>query len=119
MYTIHNLMKRNFAFLGCMGLFFLGTISVNAQSDRQRGDKIETKSVQEEEGPMMFKFEPNYLSATEKRREEMAQTRGILDTLDISENKRKKLLKDLYKNGLTKRLSKVLIADNKFEEAEN
>lgn len=112
-------MKLNFVFLGCLAPFFLGTISLNAQNDHQREDKIETKRVEDEDGPMMFKFEPNFLSLTERRRKEMAQTRRILDTLDISESKRKKLLKDLYKNRLTKRLSKALIVDNKFEEAEN
>lgn len=116
-------MKLNFVFVACMALYLQGTISLNAQSDPQsdpqRAYKIETRNVEEEDGPMMFKFEPNFLFSKERRREEMAQTRRILDTLDISENKRKKLLKDLYKNGLTKRLSKALITDNKFEETEN
>ncbi len=49
----------------------------------------------------------------------MAQTKQIIDTLDISENKRKKLLKDLYKNGFSKRLSKALITDTGFEDIEN
>ena len=97
-------MKLNFVFLACMALYLQGTISLNAQSDPQREYKIETRNVEEEDGPMMFKFEPNFLFSKERRREEMAQTRRILDTLDISQNKRKKSLTDHYKTGLTKRL---------------
>ena len=112
-------MKKIVVLLGYILLFFMGTISLSAQNKPQRKNQITTQNLEEDEGPLMFKFDPNYLSSTAKRLEEMAQTRLILDTLDISENRRKKLLKDLYKNGLTKRLSKALIADNKFENAEN
>ncbi len=114
---IYIVMKRIPILFGCMVLFFVGTISMSGQSISQNKDKIDAKNAEEEEeGPIIYKFEPNYVSSTERRREEMAQTRRILDTLDISENKRRKLLRDLYKNGLTKRLSKALIADNKFED---
>lgn len=118
-HTIAIKMKRIGILLVCMVPFLLGTISIKAQKKPQKKGTIQTNVVDEDEGPLMFKFDPNYLSATAKRREEMDQTRRILDTLDISENKRKKLLKDLYKNGFTKRLSRALITDNKFENAEN
>ena len=113
-------MKRTSFLVVFMALLLVGTFSMSAQSDSLKNGKINAKTYEEEEeGPIMFKFEPNYLSTIDRRREEMVQTRRILDTLDISENKRRKLLKDLYKNGLTKRLSKALIADNKFEEIED
>lgn len=119
MHTISIFMKRIFILLGCVITILLGTMSLNAQTQPQKKHHIETNNLVEDEGPLIFKFDPNYLSSEAKRREEMAQTRRILDTLDISENKRKKLLKDLYKNELTKRLSKALVTDNKFEHAEN
>jgi len=42
--------------------------------------------------------------------------RAVIDTLTISDRKRKRLLKDLYKNGITERLSKVLLVETEFED---
>ncbi len=113
-------MKEIRLVVSCVLLFLFSSIFMNAQSKLQDKGKIELiSSDDEEEGPTMFKFEPDYLLAIERRREEMAQTKQIIDTLDISENKRKKLLKDLYKNGFSKRLSKALITDTGFEDIEN
>lgn len=120
MNTICIIMRQLSPLLVCTFFFFFGIISMNAQSDVKKNPKDSTKNIdKEEDGPIIFKFEPNYLTALEKRREQMALTRSILDTLKISENKRRKLLRDLYKNGVTKRLSKVLVADNTFEDDEN
>lgn len=71
---------------------------------------------EEEEGPLMFKFEPEFLTSLEIRREKIKKTRAIIDTLDISDRKRRRLLKDLYKNGISERLSKALVAETKFED---
>ena len=73
---------------------------------------------EEEEGPLMYKFEPEFLTSLEVRKAKIKKMRAILDTLDIREGKRKRLLKDLYKNGISERLSKALLADTDFEEVE-
>jgi hypothetical protein len=113
-------MKRIPFLVGCITLLLLGASSAYAQSDSHLQSKIDVKNPEEEdEGPIMFKFEPNYISAIESRREAIVKTKQLLDTLDISENKRRKLLKDLYKNEATKRLSKVLVANTSFEDVEN
>ena len=65
---------------------------------------------------MLFKFEPDYLSAEEARRSEILLMRAMIDSLDISEGKRQKLIRDLYKNNGSKKLNKILLANNKFEE---
>ena len=44
--------------------------------------------------------------------------RALIDSLDISEGKRQKLIRDLYKNNGSKQLNKILLANNKFEEVE-
>jgi hypothetical protein len=76
------------------------------------------KQIEEEEGPALFQFEPDYLAAEEARRTEMLLMRDMIDSLDISENKRQKLIRDLYKNNGSKKLSKILLTNNKFEELE-
>lgn len=108
-------MKYNALFVLCTFIFVLApSYGLNAQSGSQK--KANHSLEEEEEGPLMYKFEPNFLTSVEERREEIRKTRAALDTLDISDRKRKRLLKDLYKNGLSERLSKVLVAETKFED---
>ena len=113
-------MKRTSFIVGCILLLLLSANLGYAQTGSKENGPVDIKNeLDEDDGPVMFKFEPDYISSIEKRRQEIAQTKEILDTLDISENKRRKLLRDLYKNGVTKRLSKALVADTKFEDADN
>ena len=65
---------------------------------------------------LLLKFEPDFMNSVAERREYIRRTRAILDTLDIPERRRRKLLRDLHKNGLTKRLSKALVAETEFED---
>lgn len=104
--------------LPCLILTFLCAIGTALGQDTKKSSaKVSESSLEEEEeGPTMFKFEPDYLDTKQKRREEMARTRSIIDTLKISDTRRRKLLRDLYKNGVTKRLSKILVAETKFED---
>jgi len=74
---------------------------------------------EEEDGPRMFVFEPDFEDQNAKRKAEIAHTRSIIDTLDVSERKRLKLLRDLYKNGVSKRLQKALLVENNYEDFEN
>tara|TARA_R110002049_G_scaffold158061_1_gene322999 strand:- start:295 stop:642 length:348 start_codon:yes stop_codon:yes gene_type:complete len=80
--------------------------------------KVEKRTVLEEYEPDMILSAEDRLALKEKRMVEAKRRRGILDTMDISDRKRKKLLKDLYKNPFSDRLMKTL-ADAKFEDAED
>ncbi len=96
--------------------FMLGIFNGLAQEEPIK--KSTVVAAEDEDGPIMFKFEPNYVSQNEERKEVIAKTRKIIDTLQISERKRLKLIKDLYKNGLSKRLQKALLVDVKMPEVE-
>jgi hypothetical protein len=78
----------------------------------------EIPAADQEQGPVIFKFEPDYLLSVEDRKQQILKYRAIIDTMNISERKRRALLKDLYKNGHTARFSKALLADTKFEDIE-
>lgn len=86
----------------------------------QKGDhkKENISSLEEENKSVILKFEPNYVSENEKRKTQISITRSIIDTLDISERKRLKLIRDLYKNGISKRLKKALLAPNNHKKTE-
>ena len=77
-------MKRIYSQLFFWGLFLIGSNSMNAQTKTSKDQEVRAKIVEEEEGPIIFKFEPNYLTSKEKRREEMAKIRAVIDSLDIS-----------------------------------
>ena len=112
-------MKTNFFWLGLATFFVAGMITAHAQDITVKQKKMEGSTVLgEEEAPAIFKFEPDYLISVEKRRDQIKQVRAIIDTMPISENRKTRLLKDLYKNGFTEKLSKVLLADTKFEDIE-
>ena len=99
-----------------LGAFFvLSTTSLKAQ-ETPSGKKMAELLEEEDEGPMMYRFEPDYLTSLEQRKVKIEQTRAILDTLDISDRKRRRLLKELYKNGISERLSKALYTETKFED---
>jgi len=106
-------MKKVLLLLFCIGLFALSTNELLAQQKPQKEAKLKSE---EEEGPMLFKFEPDYLPAQEARRKEILLMRTMIDSLDISENKRQKLIRELYKNNGSRKLNKILLANNKFEE---
>lgn len=109
-------MKKVPLFLLCVWLYVFAANDLFAQQSPQKVAKLQEK---EEEGPMLFKFEPDYLTAEEARRKEILLMRTMIDSLDISEGKRQKLIRDLYKNNGSKKLNKILLANNKFEEVED
>jgi len=95
----------------------LGTLDSRAQeklNDIQKATCLD----EDEKDPVMFRFEPDFVKKNEERKTEIARTRKMIDTLNVSDRKRLRLLKDLYKNGLSKRLKKALLVDTNFAEVE-
>jgi len=109
-------MKKIPLLLLCAGMYFFGANDLIAQQTPQKQAKLQED---EEEGPALFKFEPDYLASEEARRKEIVLMRTLIDSMDISEGKRQKLVRDLYRNKDSKRLTKILLANNKFEELED
>lgn len=72
----------------------------------------------EDEGPVMFQFEPNYETATMLQREALKQKIRGLDTLDISNRKRQRLIKGLYKESRAINFKKSVLVNTEFEEEE-
>ena len=106
--------KPSLIFLcGCLCILF--ALPSNAQESKKKSELLKVAE-EEEDGPLVFKFEPDFVDKNEKRKEEIAFTKSIIDSLDVSERKRLKLLRDLYKNGVSKRLKKALLVENTFED---
>lgn len=97
-------------------LFLLVAIGMNAQSDFQT---TERKEVKVQKYTVMEKFEPDYVIPVDERkrlkferREMVAHRRSILDTLNISDRRRSRLLRELNKNPFSDKVNR------KFAEIE-
>lgn len=114
--TSSHVKKIIFAFL-LGGFFMLTPLELKAQNylKEKKIDSVDGEA----EGPLMYKFEPNFLGAEERRKKDIKFARAIIDTLTISERKRRRLLKDLYKNGVSERLTSTWLVDSKFEDQTN
>lgn len=100
---------------GCFLVFGCQQLQAQ-QQDKKPKPAAKQLAQEEEEGPNMFKFEPDFLAKIEAKKARIELARRILDTLDIPERRKRKLLKDLHKNGITDRLSKSVLADIQFED---
>lgn len=109
-------MKKNICLAACALL--VGTLTITAQEQlNTTADEVRTVKY-----TIMERFESDMiLTAVERERlkkerfEEIKSKIGILDTLDISERKREKLMEDLITDPFSPRLSKTL-ADIEYKE---
>lgn len=108
------------AVLGLIMGFFLreGHAQSDAKDSVGQKLKVEKWTILEEYEPDMILSAQDRINLKRKRIVEVKRRKGILDTLDISDRKRKKLLRDVYKNPFSDRLMKTL-ADSKFEDEED
>ncbi|MFS4491819.1 hypothetical protein [Maribacter sp. 2308TA10-17] len=88
--------------------------------------KIDKSNVKVQRHTVMSRFEPEIASTEEermkKRQERIAATElklRILDTLDISERRKRMLLRDLKHTPYSTRLSKATLVDTQFEDTSN
>ncbi len=100
-------------------LFLLVTITINAQDDYQKARQNEVKV---QKYTVMEKFETEYMLPVHERRrlkierrELIAHRRSILDTLNISDRRRSRLLRELNKNPFSDKVNRKF-AEIEFED---
>ena len=110
-------MKKMLFLSLCM--FCIGLGQVVAQFvNKDSLANVNSEILEEDEQPLMLKFEPDFTSSQEKRRNAILEKRRIIDTLQISEKKKLRLIKEIYRNVNSKRLQKTLLATaDKKDEA--
>ncbi|WP_430908038.1 hypothetical protein [Maribacter sp. 2-571] len=116
-------MKKNHFWAFSVCLLFLGIGNAIAQTTESTKENRTTKEVQRH--TIMEKFAPDIsLTATERQQKrldriaEIELRKSVIDTLDISERRRQKLLIDLKYNPFSERLNRTM-ADIKFEDDMN
>ncbi len=96
----------------CCSIFFTGL------SYSQTNDSTKINPNEEDEGPVMFQFEPNYETAVMLQRAALKQKIRSLDTLNITDRKRQRLIKALYKESRALNFKKSVLVNTEFEEEE-
>lgn len=96
-------------------LFTLLFFTVQTQAQTSIKSSKTTAMEEEEELPMMFKFEPNYLAEKSLKREMLLEKIMALDTLTISEKKRLRLIKALYKDLSSEKFEKAILVNTRFK----
>ena len=107
-------------------LFLLFFLSVNYTVAQEKTKKDTDKDVKVKKRTVMERYEPELVISAEERLQkkkerlaEIKRKRSIIDTLSISNRKRRKLLLELYRSPYSERLSKAIAdAEPKKKEKE-
>jgi hypothetical protein len=106
-------MKRTLQLLLTLGFTVVGTGQLSAQEKPQLEARLEEESV-----PLIFSYAPDYDKAAQQEREALAAKIARIDSLDISDTKRYKLIRDIYRNKDSKRLTRALTAEDPLDAKE-
>lgn len=110
--------------LGLLLCFFVGTGCLSLAG--QEGSKVSSdKNIKVKKHTVLARYEPELVLPAEERfllksnrQATIKERRQIIDTLDISDRKRRRLLKELYRSPFSYKWDKV-IADIRAEEDED
>lgn len=106
-------MKTIIRFVACLAFFYSGDVYAQTNVETQTN-----RTAAEEGEPIMFQFEPNYETATMLQRAALLEKIKALDTLPISERKRFRMIKQLYKESRSIKFEKSVLVTTDFAEDE-
>ncbi len=99
--------------------FLLLFLSVNYTTAQEKAKKDTDEAIKVKKHTVMERYEPGLVLSAEERLEkkknrlaEIKRKRAIIDTMSISNRKRRKLLLELYRSPYSTRLSKALAASD-------
>lgn len=109
-------MKNRTILAFCLFLFVGGIFFVTAQTTSKKEIKVLKRT-------LIGQFEPDYvipvderIALKEKRIAKQRHTKRILDTLDISDRKRRKLMRELKRSPFSERITKTILAETEFQD---
>lgn len=105
-------MKTIFCLVFCSLMFF--RIETIAQTSRKITNT--TLISKEEDIPIMFRFEPNYLITKPLQREALLEKIKGHDTLPICDKKRLRFINALYNDLNSEKVNKAILVQTRFED---
>lgn len=116
----YKMKNSNFLFVG-LCIFFYNTTQLLAQ---QQSTAVDKKNIVVQKYTMMEQFAPDLVVPANQRivmknqrAADIKRKRAILDTLNISNRKKRRLLRDLKNSPFSERLQKAIIVDTEFQDA--
>jgi len=98
-------------------ILYIGGICTALHGQQQTQKTDNTKVLETEEIELaMLKFEPNYTENSAQKRQLFLRKRMQVDSMQISDRKKQKLIKALYKDLNSTAFEKALLADQYFED---
>lgn len=98
--------------------FTAGNVALQAQEQSKKEHEVTKYTVMERFEPQLILTPEERINLKEERVADMRRTRDIVDTLDISERKRERLLQDIIDQPYSARLSKTM-AKLEFEDEDS
>lgn len=109
-----SILKGICLFVACT----FGTLVVQAQKSEKKKHEVTKYTVMERFEPQLILSPEERIQLKEDRVAQMQRNKIIVDTLDISERKRERLLQDIIEQPYSSRLSKTM-AKLEFEDEDN
>ena len=110
------IMKNNGILALSLVLFLMSISTVSGQT-------TDTKEIKVQKRTLVEKFEPDFvipieerIALKERRIIQQRTTKRILDTLDISDRKRRKLIRELRRSPFSERIAKTILAETEFQD---
>lgn len=104
----------------CLSVFLMSVTQITAQkSSDASGDKdlkVERLTLMEQFAPDLVDPLDERVAKKDEREKEIDRKIAILDTLDISDRRKKKLLRDVKFSPFSDRVDKAIIVNTTFED---
>jgi hypothetical protein len=109
-------MKKTTILAKSLVVFVGGIFMATAQSTANKPIKVQKRTLMDKFEPDLVKPVDERIALKEKRIASQQQTKKILDTLDISDRKRRRLMRELRRSPFSERIQKTILAETEFED---
>lgn len=114
----HYLKMKTYTLGTCfLAFLLLGIYDVSAQEKEKKTIAVQKYTIMDQFEPDLVKPVSERLELKEQRIAHQKNTKKILDTLDISDRKRRRLLRELKRNPFSEHLDKIIMAESHFEDS--
>lgn len=110
-------MKTSTVKVGIFLAFMVCGLTVSAQEENKKTITVQKHTIMDQFEPDLVKPVSERLELKKDRIAHQINTKNILDTLDISDRKRRRLLKELKRNPFSEHLDKIIMAETHYEDS--
>jgi len=109
-------MKKKTLLAKSLVLSVCGIFMATAQSAEKDTIKVQKRTIMDKFEPDYVKPEDERIALKKKRITTQREAKKIIDSLDISERKRRKLIRELKYNPFSERIQKTILVETEYED---